>query len=194
VRSLAVLVAMTAAASAGDKPEVPRTAWVGVFRPAAKTEPSDVRTIVARAGEVVVLTPATGAPPSPGDITVVQPLTGMNLAASVREGRIALPFFALDRREGADAVLLLPAGKTVVFVEPSKADVIAIRAALMRNDALSGVRRALDGIEVGAIDIDGDKKPDFAVTYGCNAWADGSCQSHGEFLLARRGMAWVELE
>ena len=82
----------------------------------------------------------------------------------------------------------------VVFVEPSKADVVAIRAALMKNEVLSGVKRALDHLEVGAIDVDGDHKADFAVTYGCNAWADGSCQSHGEFLLVNQGARWAELE
>jgi hypothetical protein len=59
---------------------------------------------------------------------------------------------------------------------------------------LSGVKRALADLEVGAIDVDDDRKADFALTYGCNAWADGQCQGHGEFLLVRHGTAWVELE
>ena len=48
--------------------------------------------------------------------------------------------------------------------------------------------------KVGAIDIDGDGKADYAVTYGCNAWGDGQCQSHGAFFLARTGAIWTELQ
>ena len=176
--------------------EVPRPqAWLGVFRPTpADLERSDTRAVIGHAGEVVVLTPGDGSPAPTGAVVVVQPLTGMNLAGTIDHGRITLPLFAIDRRDGADAVLLVPAGTTVVFVEPSKADGVAIRAALMKNEVLSGVRRALADLEIGAIDVDGDRKADFAVTYGCNAWADGLCQSHGQFVLARRGSAWFELE
>ena len=46
------------------------------------------------------------------------------------------------------------------------------------------MRRALVGLEIGGVDVDGDHRADYAVTYGCNAWADGQCQSKGEFLLA----------
>ncbi len=65
---------------------------------------------------------------------------------------------------------------------------------MRKDEVLSGVKRALVGLEIGAVDIDGDHKADFAVTYGCNAWADGQCQSHGEFLLARHGDVWREIE
>jgi hypothetical protein len=170
------------------------TAWLGVFRPNGKLEPSETRAVVGRAGEVVVLTPSDGSPAPSGEVTVVQPLVGMNLVVAIDKGRIALPLFAVDRREGADAVLILPAATTVRFIVPSAADIKAIRAVLLKDEVLSGVKRSLDGLEVGAIDIDGDGKADFAVTYGCNAWGDGQCQSRGEFLLARTGLAWRQLQ
>ena len=68
-------------------------------------------------------------------------------------------------------------------------------AALITDEVLVGrPKRALDGLEVGAIDVDGDGKADVVATYGCNAWGDGSCQSHGQFFLVRRGARWVEIE
>ncbi|HET9992544.1 MAG TPA: hypothetical protein VFQ65_28620 [Kofleriaceae bacterium] len=168
-------------------------AWLGVFRPAAKLEPSDTRAIVGRAGEVVVLTPSDRSPAPTGEVVIVQPLVGMNLVGTIVNGKIELPLFAIDRREGADAVLLLPAATVVRFVTPTAADEKAIKAVLIRDDVLAGVKRSLVGLEVGAIDIDGDGKADFAVTYGCNAWGDGQCQSHGAFLLERTGSVWAEL-
>jgi hypothetical protein len=185
-----------------------RPVWIGTFRPKPEdVAESDDRTVIGHAGEIIVLTPSDGSPTPTGDVTVVQPLVGMNIVATIERpgagtrsgtiagrGRIALPLFAFDRRPGADAVLLLPADARVVFVTPSAADIAGIRKALLRNEVLSGVPRSLVDIEVGAIDVDGDHKPDYAITYGCNAWADGQCQSRGEFLLASRGTAWVELE
>ncbi|MEO8554124.1 MAG: hypothetical protein ABI678_29315 [Kofleriaceae bacterium] len=168
-------------------------AWLGVFRPAAKVEPSETRAIVGRAGEVVVLTPGDGTPSPSGEVAIVQPLVGMNVVAPIASGKIALALFALDRRDGADAVLLLPAQTVVKFVVPTAADVKAIKLALLKNEVLSGVKRSLNDLEVGTVDTDGDGKADFAVTYGCNAWADGQCQGRGAFVLARAGAAWREL-
>jgi len=169
-------------------------AWLGVFRPAAKLEPSETRAVVGRAGEVIVLTPSDGSPAPTGDVAIVQPLTGMNIVATLDHNKIALPLFAIDRREGADAVLLLPATSVVRFVTPTAADEKAVKAVLIKDDVLSGVKRSLNGLELGAIDIDGDGKADFIVTYGCNAWGDGQCQSHGAFFLARTGAIWKELQ
>ena len=169
-------------------------AWLGVFRPAEKLEPSDTRAIVGRAGEVIVLKPSDGAAAPTGDVAIVQPLVGMNVVAKIANGRIVLPLFAIDRREGADAVLLLPADAVVRFVKPTAADEKAIKAVLIKDDVLSGVKRSLNGIEIGAIDLDGDGKADYAVTYGCNAWGDGQCQSHGAFFLVRSGASWKELQ
>jgi hypothetical protein len=182
---------------AGTAQAVPpkHRAWLGVFRPSPPDlVQSDTRAVIGHAGSVVVLTPGDGSAAPTGDVVVVQPLVGMNLEATIDHGQIALPLFAIDRRPGADAVLLLPAHTQVVFVEPSKADLVAIRAALLKDDVLAGVKRSLADLEVGAIDVDGDHKADFAVTYGCNAWADGQCQGHGQFLLASRGTSWVEIE
>jgi len=169
-------------------------AWLGVFRPAAKLPPSDTRAVVGRAGEVVVLTPSDHSPAPTGDVAIVQPLVGMNVVGRIVNGKIALPLFAIDRREGADAVLLLPADTVVRFVTATAADEKAIKAVLIKDDVLAGVKRSLAGLEVGAIDVDGDGKADFAVTYGCNAWGDGQCQSHGAFLLERTGSVWTELQ
>jgi len=190
----AVAMVVVLAGAAGAAPPK-RVAWLGVFRPSPPDlVQSETRAVIGHAGTVIVLTPGDGSAAPTGDVVVVQPLVGMNLEATIEHGQIALPLFAIDRRPGADAVLLLPAKTQVVFVEPSKADVVAIRAALLKDDVLAGVKRSLADLEVGAIDVDGDHKADFAVTYGCNAWADGQCQGHGQFLLASRGTTWVELE
>jgi len=91
-------------------------------------------------------------------------------------------------------VLVIPGNVQPRLVTPTKTEVAAIDAALLRDEALSGVKRSIHGTEIGAIDVDGDGTADFAVTYGCNAWGDGSCQSHGQFFLARAGTRWVEIE
>ena len=199
---LALVLVSTAAGAAPPArtaPTAPVPAWVGVFRPAPPGIAScacDRPAIVGVAGEVIVLSPGDGTPlPELGDVALVQPLLGMNIVAHVtHHGRAPVALFAADRRDGADAVLVLPADARVVFVPPAPADVLAIRAALMKDQVLSGVHRALVGLEIGAVDVDGDRKADFAVTYGCNAWADGACQSKGEFLLARRGATWRQLD
>lgn len=155
--------------------------------------------VVPSVGSVRVLPPGEGDPPSDGDVVVVSPRVGLALPAKVAAGRIALPWFALDTREGATGVLVLPAGAAVRFVTPSAGDVLAIKDGLVRSDALSNgdrttAMRALRDVEVGAIDVDGDNKPDFAVTYGCTSYGDGSCQRRGEFFVARRGARWVMVE
>jgi hypothetical protein len=193
VRSIVALLLMSTVAHADT------SAWIGVFRPdppGVAPCACDKASVVGASGEVIVLSPGDGAAlPELGDVTLVQPLLGMNIVAHVTShGRAPVRLFAADRRDGDDAVLVLPADVHVVFVTPAPADVLAIRAALMKDEVLSGVRRALVGMEIGAIDVDGDHRADFAVTYGCNAWADGQCQSKGGFLLARRGGVWRELE
>jgi len=91
-------------------------------------------------------------------------------------------------------VLVLPGDAHVAFVAPAPADALAIRAALMKNDVLAGVRRALIGLEIGRDRYRRRSPRGLRVTYGCNAWADGQCQSKGEFLLARHGNVWRELD
>ncbi len=200
MRRLALVLISTMAYAAPPPAPPGPTAWIGVFRPnppgiAACTD-CDKPTIVGAAGEVVVLSPGDGTPlPDFGDVTLVQPLTGMNLVAHVtHHGRAPVALFAEDRRDGANAVLVLPADARVVFVALTARDIAAIHAALMKDEVLSGVRRALAGIEIGGVDVDGDHRADYAVTYGCNAWADGQCQSKGEFLLERHGDVWHELQ
>jgi hypothetical protein len=196
MRWLALVVLTTTANAAPAKHD---DAWIGVFRtdsPGLAPCDCDKPTVVGAAGEVIILAPGDGTPlPEFGDVALVQPLTGMNLVAHVTpHGRVRVPLFAIDRRDGADAVLVLPPGSRVAFVPIAARDAAAIRIALLKDDVLAGVKRSLLGLELGGVDIDGDHRADFAVTYGCNAWADGACQSKGEFLLMRHGDVWRELQ
>jgi hypothetical protein len=170
------------------------TVWLGTFEPTKPVEVSPTREVVARGGVVTALTPATGAPAPAGPIAVVQPLVGMNIAATLDHGHAKLALFGVDRRQYANSVLLVAPTLEVRFVVPSAADLKAIRAALAKDDALSGVRRALNDLEVGAIDVDGDGKADYAITYGCTVWGDGQCQVHGQFALAKTSGVWHEME
>ena len=171
--------------------------WIGTFTPDT-AEPACVDcakpTIVPRAGTVRVLTPSDDTPAANGEVVMINPLLGVVAHGKVEQGKVHVPWFNFDRRDSADGVIVLPAGTEPSLIPASKLDVLAIQQALMRNEVLSGVRRALAGLEIGAFDIDGDGKADFAVTYGCNAWADGVCQSHGQFFLARRGTKWIEID
>jgi hypothetical protein len=150
-------------------------------------------TPVAHGGTVRVLTPQTG-PAAAGDVVVVHPLLARAAPGKVDNGAVALADFAFDQRDGDDGVLVLPGGSVVAFVTPTKADAAAIAATLVKTDAIAGVRRALAGLELGAIDLDGDGKADVVATYGCAAWFDGACQSKGQFVLARRGARWTIIE
>jgi hypothetical protein len=168
--------------------------WLASFEPAEKLAPSETRAIVGRAGTITVFTPEDGSPAPTGDVTLVEPLFGMNIVATIDHNHVTLPLFAIDRREYAGTVLVLPAATTVRFVTPSAADGTAIRAALLKDDALSGVRRAVAGVEIGAVDVDGDGKADLALTYGCTVWGDGQCQVHGQNAFARVKGSWRELK
>jgi hypothetical protein len=178
---------------AGAAPVAP-TVWLGTFEPAQPVEVSATREVVARSGTVTALTPAAGSPAPAGPIAVVQPLVGMNIATTLDHGHATLALFGVDRRQYANSVLLVAATLPVKFVVPSAADGKAIRAALAKDEALSGVKRALSDLEIGAIDIDGDGKADYAITYGCTVWGDGQCQVHGQFALAKTNGSWHELE
>lgn len=174
----------------------PPPVWIGVFDPGLPVHPpweNTKLTPVAHGGAVRVLTPADR-PPASGEVVIVHPLLGKTAVGKVDKGAVALGDFAFDQRDGDDGVIVLPAGTPVAFVAPSRADVAAVRAALVRSEALAGVRRALDGLELGAIDVDGDGRADVIATYGCAAWFDGACQSRGQFVLARRGARWTIVE
>jgi len=175
------------------RPAAPLQVWIGVFDPKLPPHPpwdNTKLTPVPHGGAVRVLTPGSGAAAS-GDVVVVHPLLGKAAPGKVETGAVVLAEFAFDQRDGDDGVIVLPGGTPVAFVAPSKADVAAVRATLVRTEALAGVRRALDGLELAAIDVDGDGKADVVTTYGCAAWFDGSCQSRGQFVLARRGARWA---
>ena len=170
--------------------------WIGVFDPKLPVHPpwnNAKLTPVPHGGTVRVLTSASG-PAASDDVVIVHPLLGKIATGKVDRGTVTLAEFAFDQRDGDDGVLVLPGGTPVAIVPPSKQDVAAISAVLVRTDALAGVRRALAGIEFGAIDIDADAKADVVTTYGCTAWFDGSCQSKGQFVLARRGPRWAIID
>jgi hypothetical protein len=167
--------------------------WIGVFDPQLPAHPPwqhAVLTPVSHSGVVRVLAPDSG-PAAQGDVVVVHPLLGKTAAGKVSGGAVALAEFALDLRDGDDGVLVLPGTTPVAIVAPSAADVAAIKRTLVKTDALAGVRRALAGLELAAIDVNRDGKADVVATYGCTAWFDGSCQSRGQFFLVRRGAHWA---
>jgi hypothetical protein len=182
--------------STAPKPAAPLQVWIGVFDPGLPVHPpwdNAKLTPVAHGGAVRVLTPGNGSA-AIGDVVIVHPLLGKTAAGKVDKGAVALADFAFDQRDGDDGVIVLPGGTPVAFVEPGKAEVAAIKATLVRTEALSGVRRALDGLELGGVDVDGDGKADLVATYGCTTWFDGSCQSRGQFVLVRRGGRWTIVE
>ncbi len=170
--------------------------WLGVFDPKLPVHPpwdNAKLTPVLHGGAVRVLTPDRG-PAASGDVVVVHPLLGKLAAGKVDRGAVALADFAFDQRDGDDGVIVLPGDTPVAFVAPTKADVAAVRATLVRTEALAGVRRALDGLELGAVDLDADGKADVIATYGCTTLFDGACQSRGQFVLVRRGGRWTIVE
>ncbi len=185
------------AAKPAPKPAAkPSAMWLGLFDPKVPAHApwtNDKLTPVAHGGTVRVLTPQTGEAAS-GDVVVAHALLGKTATGKVDKGTVALTDFAYDERDGDDGVLVFPAGTAVAFVAPSKVDVALIKQTLVRTEALAGVKKAVAAIEVAGVDTDGDGKADIAVTYGCNTWFNGSCQSHGQFVLARRGGRWVEIE
>jgi hypothetical protein len=177
-------------------PAAPLAIWIGVFDPGLPVHPpwdNAKLTPVAHGGAVRVLTPSNG-PAASGDVVIVHPLLGKVATGKVDKGAVAVAEFAFDQRDGDDGVIVLPGGTPVAFVAASKADIAAVRSTLVRTEALAGVRRALDSLELGAIDVDGDGKADVIATYGCAAWFDGGCQSKGQFVLARRGARWTIIE
>ena len=175
--------------------------WLGTFQPAQPAQAcADCKTPTPepRAGSVRVLPPADGDAPS-GEVVIASPLLGLAVPGKIDSGRVQLAFFPYDRRDSDDAVLVLPKDTVARFVVATAADIVAIKDALVRADALSvGSRtlalKAMKDLEVGALDLDGDGKADVVATYGCTAYFDGSCQAHGQFFLARRGNKWVEIE
>jgi len=199
MRAIAAFACLAAgAAQAAPKVTPPPPVWIGTFDPQTPRKPctADCKLVATpHAGVVIVLAPSDGTVAASGDVVIVQPLLGAVASGHIDNARVTLPQFSYDpNRDGDDGVLVLPAGTAAKVVEASKPDIAAIRATLMKNEALAGVRKALNSLEVAAVDTDGDGKPDYAVTYGCNGWADGVCQSHGQFFLAHRGGRWVEID
>ncbi len=197
VIAVACLVAGTASAAPKVAAPEPPKAWIGTFDPQTPKKPctADCKLVpTPHAGVVVVLSPAKGDPAS-GDVVVVQPLLGAVASGHIDKARVSLAQFSYDpNRDGDDGVLVLPAGTPAKILAVTKPEVAAIRTTLMRNEALAGVRKSLNDLEVAMVDIDGDGKADFAVTYGCNGWADGVCQSRGQFFLVHWQGRWIEIE
>ena len=198
-RSLALAVVAGALAAGADALAAPPPrVWLGTFAPAtgaltARCTDCAKRTIAPVAGSVRVLTSGEGTPPPEGDVVIVSPLLGAVARGRVEQGRVAVPWFNYDLRDSDDGVLVIAGDVRVGLPAPDPADVRAIEQVLLRDDALSGVRRSLAGLEIGVVDVDGDGRADLAVTYGCDTWADGQCQSKGQFFLARHGARWTEI-
>ena len=199
---VALLLGSAVTVMAGPAPPVasrsapPVPLWIGVFDPGLPPHPpwSNAKlSPVVHGGVVRVLSPVSG-PPASGDVVIVHPLLGKTATGKLDRGAVAIAEFAFDQRDGDDGVIVLPGGTPVAIVAPGKADVAAIKATLVRSEALAGVRRSTDGLELGGVDIDGDGQADVVATYGCTAWFDGACQSHGQFVLARRGARWAIVE
>jgi hypothetical protein len=192
VRALVLVIAMTSVAAADPM-------WIGTFVPTAKagcTTGCEAAKTVAHPGYVRVLTPPDGKPAAEGRVMVVQPLTYAYGTGIVDKGVITLISFPYDENRDTDnSVLVVPSGSKAIVVPIGKADIAAIKDTLLaKAEELANVRKSVASLEVAGVDTDGDGKPDLAVTYGCNVWADGSCQSRGQFFLARRGQRWVVIE
>lgn len=172
-------------------------AWVGTFQPAAaQTHCADCAKpkIEPGPGTVRILTRGDGTAPPQGEVVIVSPLLGVVARGKAEAGKLAVAWFNYDLRDGDDGVLVLPGDTPIGLVEVTGPDVGLVKHALLKDEVLSGVPRSLAGIELGGIDTNGDGKPDYVVTYGCNAWGDGLCQSKGQFFLVRRGAIWVEID
>ncbi|HEY4243645.1 MAG TPA: hypothetical protein VGM88_27720 [Kofleriaceae bacterium] len=170
--------------------------FLGVFDPGLPAHApftNAALTPVPHAGVVRVLAPEKGDPPS-GAVHVIQPLLGKIADGTVDKGRVTVADFAYDQRDGDDSVIVTPATGPAAIVPLAKGDAVAIRAVLHRDPALAGVGKALVGLELAGVDLDGDKQPDAAITYGCNAWFDGICQSHGATVFVKRKGRWVVVE
>jgi hypothetical protein len=171
-------------------PPAPLAAWIGAFHP----QPA-CPTACTIGGTVRVLPGGDDAPPLPADVAIVQPLANVMALGTVDHDQVAVVGLAFDpARDGGDSVLVVPAVPPPAIVKPTPAELAAIKAVIARDEALAGVKKALVGLEIGAVDVEGNGTADFAVAYGCRQWADGQCQGRGQFFLARRGARWVELE
>ncbi|MCX5745886.1 MAG: hypothetical protein NT062_25700 [Proteobacteria bacterium] len=187
------------AAARADRvaPPVPMELFTGTFQPS----PADVvlatdrLDVIAHAGAVQILTAGTAPLADGRRVVIVQPLVGLAIQANVEKAHVQLPGFLLDRRPHHDGVFVVAnPPRSPVFVTPTTLEVSAIRAVIAKAGSLEGVSRALEGLEVGAVDLDGDRAADLASTYGCTVWGDGRCQVTGQFLLARRGTRWAIIE
>jgi len=144
--------------------------YASTFTPtvAPAASPSPTLDAIALPGSIAV-------PPTIEDgatILVVQPLLGMAVQTRVEKSRAQLPSFIFDRRVGhAGVVVITNATKPAIFITPSTIEVGAIRAALPDVPATAP-------LEIGAVDLDGDRRADLASTYP------------GQRLLVREGNVW----
>lgn len=187
-----MLALAASAVAAQPASPAPPPLWLGVFDPQLPPHApwtNTQRTDVPHAGVVRVFAPETG-DPATGEVVIVHPLLARRARGAIERGVVAVRDFAYDQRDNNDGVLILPAATPIAFVAPSPADAAAIKAVLLRTDALARVKRALTGLELAGLDTNADGKPDIVTTYGCAAWFDGSCQARGQFVLVRRANRW----
>ena len=114
-------------------------AWLGVFRPAAKLEPSETRAVVGRAGEVIVLNPSDG---SAGADRRRRDRPAAHRDERRRDDR---PTTRSRCRCSRSIAARAPmrcccsrAATVVRFVTPTAADEKAIKAVLIKDDVFSG--------------------------------------------------------
>ncbi len=98
-----------------------------------------------------------------------QPLVGIAVAASVGHGRWRCRGSCSTAATATTACWCCRAGThACVSSRIARGDPNEIRAALLRDETLAGIKKALAKLEIGEVDTDGDGRVDFAVTYGCS--------------------------
>jgi hypothetical protein len=173
--------------------------WTGAFEPEVSVGDYSGRKLVKGRGTVRMA--STDALPKGEVYVVVNPLfkavghaamtTKKALYGEADETPVLwVGEMTYNKKSDRDAgVFVFPEHTNAKAMKPSAKELKAIRAAIVESKVLSA--KAAKKLEVGGVDVDGDKQIDFAVTFGCNGEADGECQSEGQLFLERNGTNWV---
>jgi hypothetical protein len=198
VIAAAVIAATTVpAAAAPTAPPAPKV-WLGVFQPAGGHVQGCVAcglTVAARGGTIRALAPGGDGAPASGDVVAVSPVLGSSARGHLDGDKLAVSWFIADARDNDDGVLLFPSTVTPAVVAPTAGDVLAIKQMLLQREEFGPrVGKAVAGMELAGLDVDGDGRADYVATYGCAQWGDGVCQVSGQVFVARRGDRWMKIE